>query len=160
MGLDSYLRRKAYVKCWKSDDNGVKDATKVDILVRVTYPDGTSDSADYSVANPESGVDISMPVAYWRKANAIHRWFIQNCANGQDGCREMSVSVEQLMELRRLCEQVLEDHSKAPELLPTQDGFFFGSTEYDESYFWDLKHTVEALSNLDEGYWYEYQASW
>lgn len=160
MGLDMYLYKKAHVKCWKSDDSGVKDANKVDILVRVTYPDGSSDSADYSVSNPEMGIDISMPVAYWRKANAIHRWFIQNCANGQDDCREMSVSVEQLMELKHLCEQVLEDHSKAAELLPTQDGFFFGSTNYDEWYFHDLKHTVEALSNLDEGYWYEYQASW
>ena len=40
------------------------------------------------------------------------------------------------------------------ELLPTQNGFFFGSTEYDEYYLEDIKYTKEKieeiLNNIDE----------
>lgn len=42
------------------------------------------------------------------------------------------------------CNKVLADHSKAEELLPTMDGFFFGSTEYDDYYFDD----VEEVKNF------------
>lgn len=160
MGLDMYLRKSAYVRTWKSTDTCVKDATRLDVHVRVAYDDGTVDQTDFTVNDPQSGLDVKLPIGYWRKANAIHRWFIQNCANDEDDCREMSVSYDQLMELKRLCQQVLDDHDKAPELLPTQEGFFFGSTEYDEYYFDDLKHTIEILNKVEDGYWYEYQASW
>ena len=36
----------------------------------------------------------------------------------------------------------------ASKLLPTQRGFFFGSTEYDEYYIEDLKHTKEVLEKV------------
>ena len=44
--------------------------------------------------------------------------------------------------------KVLEDSSVAEELLPTQSGFFFGSTFYDEWYVEDLKETVEKINNI------------
>ena len=43
---------------------------------------------------------------------------------------------------------VLEDSSVAEELLPTQDGFFFGDTGYDEWYWNDLQHTVKGLDAI------------
>ena len=43
---------------------------------------------------------------------------------------------------------VLEDSSVAEELLPTQSGFFFGSTFYDEWYIEDLKETVEKIKDI------------
>jgi len=85
---------------------------------------------------------------YWRKANAIHRWFVEKIQDGVDNCAEYSVSTEDLVELRDICKQVLADPSKADELLPTQSGFFFGSTEVDEWYLEDLKYTVERLDVL------------
>lgn len=160
MGLDMYLRKKHYVRCWKSGEKNIVDAESVDVMVSVNYPDGTRDNLDFATNKPESGVTIELPVAYWRKANAIHRWFVQNCANGEDNCEPMYVPYEKLVELHDLCAKVLEDHSKAPDLLPTQDGFFFGPTTYDEWYFNDVKHTLEVLKDLDETGTYEYQASW
>lgn len=41
--------------------------------------------------------------------------------------------------------KVLEDSSVAEELLPIQEGFFFGGTKYDEWYWADLVETVEIL---------------
>lgn len=42
-------------------------------------------------------------------------------------------------ELLDCCNKVLENHDLAEELLPTMEGFFFGSTEYDEYYFDDVQ---------------------
>lgn len=102
-------------------------------------------------------------VFYWRKANAIHAWFVDNCADGVDECQHIDVSYDQLCQLRDLCKQVLDDHSKAEELLPTQEGFFFGSTEYDEWYFEYIENTYNMLKEeLDHQYPsdYVYRASW
>ena len=44
--------------------------------------------------------------------------------------------------------KVLADSSLAEELLPTQDGFFFGSTLYDEYYLDDLRSTVSQINKI------------
>lgn len=109
-------------------------------------------------------IQCSVKVGYWRKANAIHDWFVQNCQNGEDDCRESYVSIEQLEELRKICKMVLENHALASEYLPTTSGFFFGSTDYDEWYFQDLQSTVEiidnALSKVSDDWTFSYQSSW
>jgi hypothetical protein len=61
--------------------------------------------------------------------------------------------------------QVFSDTSVAEELLPTQPGFFFGGTEYDEWYMENLSNTIELFEGLvtedPEGYAeYSYQSSW
>ena len=63
---------------------------------------------------------------------------------------------------------VKEQKDKAPELLPTQSGFFFGGTNYDEYYFESNDYTIgiieEILKEVNErGYLpeeYYYQSSW
>ena len=102
-------------------------------------------------------------VIYWRKANQIHNWFVNNVQNGIDNCAMYYVSEIDLIELKEICEKVLEDKSLASLLLPTQSGFFFGSTDYDEFYFEDLKYTVEAIDRIlnEKRYdWYKYMSSW
>lgn len=46
-------------------------------------------------------------VGYWRKANAIHKWFVDNVQNGEDDCDDYSVSKELLEELLNDCYTVL-----------------------------------------------------
>ena len=102
-------------------------------------------------------------VGYWRKANQIHRWFVENIQHNIDNCAMYYVSKESLCELKELCEKVLEDKKLANELLPVGRGFFFGSVEYDEWYFKDLEYTVEKLDELlkNEKYdFYKYQSDW
>ena len=36
---------------------------------------------------------------------------------------------------------------------PTHEGFFFGSTEYDEYYFADLESTIEQLEDVEPDTW-------
>ena len=88
-------------------------------------------------------------VGYWRKANAIHKWFVDNVQDGEDDCGYYEVTKEKLEELLDICIQV-RDSSRmeeiAQELLPTQCGFFFGSTAYDEWYVDDLIETISILT--------------
>lgn len=101
---------------------------------------------------------------YWRKANAIHNWFVENVQEGEDDCRCYELEKEQLIELRNTCKKVLKNDSLKEELLPTQGGFFFGGTDYDEYYYNDLKETIKEIDRLlsmnNEYDWFEYSSSW
>lgn len=92
---------------------------------------------------------IMQQVANWRKANAIHEWFVENIQDGEDDCRyHREVTESDLEKLLETCKAVLKDIGKAEELLPTQSGFFFGSTDYDQWYFDDIKYTIEQIEQV------------
>jgi hypothetical protein len=135
MGLDQYL----YAKKYTSDSAIFNKAEMFDQLKQTL---GT-DVAFLTRELPS--ISVEMKVGYWRKSNQIHQYFVDNCQDGEDNCREYYVDREKLAELLDLCKQVLADRSKADELLPSQSGFFFGSIEYDEWYFSGLTDTVEIL---------------
>ena len=50
-------------------------------------------------------------VGYWRKANAIHGWFVRELAGGVDECQPIHVSRENLVTLRQLCLEALRDRN-------------------------------------------------
>ena len=103
-------------------------------------------------------------VAYWRKSNQIHNWFVENIQNGNDDCGTYPVTIEQLKELKELCERVINNHDLATELLPTVNGFFFGGTNYDEYYFDDVEHSLSKLDKVINNYTSDdlltYTSSW
>lgn len=47
-------------------------------------------------------------VGYWRKANQIHNWFVQNVQGGEDDCEFYEVSQSKLIELRDTCQKVID----------------------------------------------------
>lgn len=51
---------------------------------------------------------IVMNIGYWRKANHIHNWFVNNVQNGEDDCNHYIVTKEQLINLLDVCKKVLE----------------------------------------------------
>jgi hypothetical protein len=108
---------------------------------------------------------VKVNVGYWRKANAIHNWFVNNVQDGVDECQESEVSAEQLDELLKLCQSLLADKSNARAMdeLPPQEGFFFGSTDLDEGYWQDIEATIDIINkvkaNKNIGALY-YRASW
>ena len=102
---------------------------------------------------------------YWRKANAIHKWFVDNVQEGKDDCGRYYVSKENLIELRDLCKRVLQDKDNAQALLPPEEGFFFGGTDIDQYYFDDINHTIESIEKLlampfIDDLSFEYHSSW
>ena len=152
MGLDSYLYKKNYVR----QGEWVKPEFRTEVEVK------TGGEIDKNI-KPERIRYIVEEVAYWRKANQIHNWFVKNVQDGVDNCQNSYVSRDNLQELLDVCNQVIADNSLAETLLPTGSGFFFGSTEYDEWYFKDISNTIVYLTEIledesaDE---FEYYASW
>ena len=120
-------------------------------------------------------------VGYWRKANAIHKWFVDNIQDGEDDCGYYEVAPEQLEELLNICKLIkqqsvmkkgkitvgyrfdndkavpiiedgeyIENPEVAEEYLPTQDGFCFGSTEYNQFYMENIESTIDILTKVIE----------
>jgi len=157
MGLDMYLEKRNYVKNWNYMSNNEKHNVVV-----------TKNGEPVSHIKPERITYVNEEVGYWCKANHIHNWFVENVQEGKDDCGDYWVNKEDLEKLLDLCKQIIEDPSKAEELLPTRSGFFFGGTEYDEYYMNSIEHTInileEVLSEVDErGYLHGeiyYSSSW
>lgn len=154
MGLDMYLSAKRYLSKYSEGADAQKIEQINDVFGLVGDEEG-----DYGTK------EVSFRVGYWRKANAIHAWFVKNCQEDVDDCREAWVSREQLTELSDICSQIILKPKLANELLPPQSGFFFGSTEVDEWYIQDLKYTVERIQKIlgDEALErcdFYYQSSW
>ena len=103
-----------------------------------------SDMSD--VATDIYGVNVEVVCVYWRKANQIHKWFVDNVQGGNDNCGEYYVSQDKLQELLDLVNRALAERN--PALLSPQEGFFFGSTDIDEWYWQDLKNTKEKLERI------------
>lgn len=158
-----YASRRLYVKQWEHQ----RPEERYEVLI------------EYG-GKPITGIQqerishIEEEVMYWRKANHIHGWFVDNVQQGQDDCKQHYVDWDQLSQLLEICEKVIkasklvegkvwngrrfdkdhpngidiwqpgkvaEDPSVAEELLPTRNGFFFGSSEYDEHY---LNHVIKT----------------
>ena len=162
MGLDQYLTAKKYVSKW--DYSGGFDSRVITQEFQDLLPMDTPDITKYGQF---AGITVEYPVGYWRKANAIHNFFVQEVGEDVDDCREMFVHRDVLVELRSRCDDVLkadDTEEMAKEVgLETVSGFFFGDTEYGEWYKEDLKLTIEICDHvlaLPEEYSIYYQASW
>lgn len=92
MGLDMYLEQRKYVKNWNFEK---ENNWKVTI-----ENNGKPCNAPYQAK------EVVFEVGYWRKANQIHRWFVENVQDGQDDCKDYYVSDDQLRELLELCKRV------------------------------------------------------
>tara|TARA_R110000868_G_C10659422_1_gene745682 strand:- start:176 stop:604 length:429 start_codon:yes stop_codon:yes gene_type:complete len=142
MGLDMYLKGRRYL--WQNADADI--ATDIQRQIGVKY----------------RVTEVSIEAMYWRKANQIHDWFVQNVQNGMDDCERYFVSRTMLEKLLADCQAALDQ--KDGTILPPSEGFFFGSTEIDEDYWNDIERTAAgislALTDLGDDWDFEYRASW
>lgn len=156
MGLDMYLYRREYLSNYAFGNKSDEEKATFNSIVDAIGITPTQES-------PHIHVDVC--VAYWRKANAVHKWFC-DLDGGRDECQNIYVTRENLVSLRDLCASIIEQPAMASSALPTQPGFFFGSYDYDEWYMEDMKNTVsqldKILSDVPEDSWSDfiYRASW
>jgi len=107
MGLDMYLYAEKYVhnRDYTTED---KDEAVYKAILTASNMD-TLPSPDFG------GVTISKCIGYWRKANAIHGWFVRELADGVDECQRISVAREDLINLRNDCVNALAKRNEAVE---------------------------------------------
>lgn len=153
MGLDMYLSKKTYVRKW----DYIPDEKQYDVVV-------TRGGQPYNSIDPNKITYVEEQVMYWRKANQIHGWFVDNVQKGKDDCGQYYVTKEDLGALLEICHDVKDEPIDAPCFLPVSNGCFFGSEEYDEYYFRQIDNTIEALESIlqdwDEEADYYYKSSW
>jgi len=155
MGLDMYLYAEVYVSSYSWSENEEAKKTFATITDAV-------DLTDF-VCKDSPHLKVMVCVAYWRKANAIHGWFVEKIQGGADDCGAYPVTAQQLEELRDACKAVLaggdkEEHDLVPKL-----GFFFGPTDDEAWYTKCLEYTIEQLDRVlkdYDGWAFQYRSSW
>ena len=130
MGLDMYLKSEQYL--WDEESDGLVEQIK---------------SQNKHKLRPTS---IRYDAIYWRKANHIHKWFVDNVQNGNDDCKDYYLSLKTLLKLREVCYKVLDERNEelSKKLLPTYQGCFYGSYEYDDYYYDAVRYTANSIDNL------------
>ncbi|MGD9157247.1 MAG: hypothetical protein PVG39_02475 [Desulfobacteraceae bacterium] len=94
MGLDMYLEKEIYVGAEYRHRNitGSVEIFQNDEPIKV----------DFNKINT-----ITEKVGYWRKANHIHQWFVDNVQEGIDNCGRYYVSFGELKTLRAICKDIM-----------------------------------------------------
>lgn len=118
--------------------------------------------SDWDTEHKYGWYSIMKQVGYWRNADEIHNWFVENVQDGEDDCDYHNECTREILEdLLHTCKTVLDscattyrdgqvviDSSVAEELLPRCHGFFFGGDGYDEYYVSDIVDTIEILEDV------------
>lgn len=209
MGLDMYMVRKrkqnrGKLKIYEWETPMSRNFYKDGVIIHTAYWNDKEKAFDLKKAPKRKQYDYyidNLETAYWRKANQIHKWFVDNVQQGKDDCGDYKVEYRHLSELLGIVTAILDkvklvegmvnngysykknifgklkkvynkekglviDNKKyCKKMLPTADGFFFGSTEYDEYYYRDLEYTKEVLTKILENYDFDketliYHSSW
>ena len=82
-------------------------------------------------------------VGYFRKVNCVYRYFEDKLTD-----ETAWVTKDECEDIVKRCSAVLENPDLASELMPTRNGFFFGSTEYDKYYFSDLRDVRKQFKSF------------
>ena len=142
MGLDMYLEARFHLSDYHQEEKSLRGA--------VLGAMGFADEDKHCLT--DNGVTVAVPVMYWRKADAIHKWFVDNCQNGEDNCRDACVSREQLTELLETCLKLKISGSTeaASELLPST-GVSSSAAPNTTKYYWgEIADTAERLNKILE----------
>lgn len=132
MGLDMYLYAKKYIGTWREEDSEPRDQILAALGLEI-------DDIE------EGGIYVDIPVAYWRKAQMVHNWFVSEIQNGEDNCSDYYASRDTLVELREWClDEVDQGDPEDP---------------------YQLQHTADMLGKILDNpkfahYDFEYTSSW
>ena len=163
MGLDMYFyARKTTYKSFSKQD-------EPDSAGEANYPEDLKTFSDYIYDRNFKSVqtETRYQIGYFRKFNALHSYIVKTFADGIDNCQDIILYKEDVEQIKKVLDNVLKANTeeKAKDILPTQSGFFFGSTDYDEFYFEDVKDAADLMQNLLDNFDFEkyqviYEASW
>jgi hypothetical protein len=183
MGLDMYLEgsfsKRSYVRPTDQDYADMREGKEVTVKKSQALIDALEATGlqNAPIEHEWNRLTYVFPIWTWRKANQIHKWFVDNVQEGNDNCQRHWVPESALEELLEIINEILEIKdsteriTKAKELLPTDiEGCFFGSEEYDDWYFENLEDTKKVLDKLfdynataESGHRFDnfyYQSSW
>ena len=164
MGLDQYFykcKRKnfeAYNKAieeWQKDKPASSKISNAeyDKLPKAEQEKIAKEVGEWYNKEPEMADNGIKEIGYFSKVNFLMSFFSYT-----GNCEFKEIAKCQLEDLVERCKEVLKTKKcrkeRAELLLPTQSGFFFGRTSYDEYYYQDVKEVQEwvegVLANLKD----------
>ncbi len=173
MGLDMYLYRtkkvgKLVPQAYEKVDNAVSNIDVKDfenIEKSMSADDYNPAYAEFNEIVAQRGkyskwLSIFEDIGYWRKANQVHNFFVQECQDGIDECQLSMISKDKLEDLLDRCKRamklkkiylndgIIKDGQGLETFLPTSSGFFFGGTEFNEWYFEDIAETKKLITKV------------
>lgn len=106
--IQAKLNGSEYAKCgFKEWGDHKKMPSWDDIEFYSNYYKATY--SDWDTEKKHPWWRIKEEVGYWRKANHIHKWFVEHIQDGEDDCDyHREVREEDLVELLEICNTVLE----------------------------------------------------
>ena len=102
--------------------------------------------SDWYDKQPKMDAHGISEIGYFRKVNFLMAFF-----NYEGNCEFKEIAKYKLEDLVERCNAVLtakHRKEKAEDILPTQSGFFYGSTEYDKYYYEDVKEVRDWASGV------------
>ena len=149
MGLDSYLRILRH-----TNDARMMEAIAEAVNTPIPTPNGFA-----------GGVEVKIPLLYWRKNWAIHRWFVHHVQNDEDDCGTYEISSTELVKLRDDLHTALKYPATAEKLFGedwlADHDWFVAEMEATRA---ALDREIARIQNTQlqqESYtYYEYHSSW
>ena len=191
MGLDMYLYRTKKIAGLTAEEYEKIDSCVSNIETKKSFSNikDVMEENDYKPIYDElnevvgqrgkyiSWCSIFEDIGYWRKANQIHNFFVQECQGGVDECQLSFITKDKLEDLLERCKRamklkkiylndgIIKDGEGLETFLPTQSGFFFGGTEFNEWYFQNVAETKKIITKVLKETDFDkqvilYQASW
>lgn len=118
------------------------------------------------------GVIINDHLCYWRKFNALHHYIAKNYGDLEnDNCVDIHLEISDIEDILEILkkvqdtmktttktrldsrgneykEEVITNPKAVEKIFPTADGFFWGSTDYDDYYIDEVNRTVDVLEQV------------
>lgn len=113
-------------------------------VIKIHVDQEDQNKTEEEIYNTKLGEEI----LYYRKVNFLIPFFEDSILYEEAGFILSSVHKDEIKNLIDFCEMVLKNREKAPEILPTEEGFFFGSTEYDDYYFKCVQNVLNDFKML------------
>lgn len=162
MGLDIIFQKKNKSYDAEKADKLEKQIAKLDKKYKTAKTEATKQKILDKLSplyKEEENNKKYLEVLYFRKVNFLLPFF-----NYEDNCSVISITKEQVEELVKRCNYVLdiyndltnndkeldcfELYNKVRDILPTQAGFFFGTTDYNEWYIKAIEYVKDEFEKL------------
>lgn len=163
---------RTYLSTWNHDKGSDRQVRSLAVLDAAgLLPLRTEESGGGEIGVREDRLYVQITCAYWRKANAVHAWFVDEVQGGTDDCGEYPVHVEKLAELRKhaldaVAKYDAGERETAASVLQPRSGFFFGGTDVDDWWRSDLEATAAEIERVINtaikigGVEFSYHSSW
>ena len=127
MGLDMYFEgtfsTRAFTERSFDKTKVALDPSFESLLESIGFEDAPKEFTNWNYYS------VNIPIAYWRKVNCIHNWFVENVQGGNDNCDRHYVSDEQIKELVEEIDNILSESDPKTKLAKAEANVNYATSQ-------------------------------